>query len=50
MSQYDVVFRGRRVITPAGERPAAVAVSGGRIAAIEPYDADLDRGAHRRPG
>ena len=41
MSQYDVVFRGRRVITPAGERPAAVAVSGGGIAAIEPYDADL---------
>ena len=40
-SQYDVVFRGRRVITPAGERPAAVAVGGGRIAAIEPYDADL---------
>ncbi|HEX2772626.1 MAG TPA: allantoinase AllB [Micromonosporaceae bacterium] len=34
----DLVLRSRRVVTPEGERPAAVRVSGGRIAAIEPYE------------
>jgi allantoinase len=34
----DHVIRSRRVITPEGERPAAVRVRGGRIAAIEPYE------------
>jgi allantoinase len=41
VSQYDLVIRARRAITPAGERPVAVAVTGGRIAAIEAHDADL---------
>ncbi|HEU5109421.1 MAG TPA: amidohydrolase family protein, partial [Micromonosporaceae bacterium] len=39
--RFDLVVRSRRAVTPAGERPAAVAVSGGRIAAVEGYDADL---------
>jgi allantoinase len=34
----DLVLRSRRVVTPEGERAAAVRVSGGRIAAVEPYD------------
>jgi allantoinase len=42
---FDVVLRSRRVVLDAGERPAAVCVSGGRIAAIEPYDAVLAAGA-----
>ena len=41
MSEYELVFRAHRAVLPAGEQAAAVAVSGGRIAAIEPYDADL---------
>lgn len=36
---YDLVLRSRRVVLPDGERPAAVCVSGGHIAAILPYDA-----------
>jgi allantoinase len=43
---FDVVLRSQRVVLPDGERPAAVAILDGRIAAIEPYDAlpglDLD--------
>ncbi len=41
MSQFDLVVRARRAITPDGQRPAAVAIDGGVIASIEPYDADL---------
>src|SRR5215218_1763461 len=37
----DLVVRSRRAVTPAGERPAAVAVTGGRILAVEDYDADI---------
>jgi allantoinase len=36
---FDLVLRSRRVVTPDGERPAAVCVHSGRIAAVEPYDA-----------
>jgi allantoinase len=36
---YDLVVRSRRVLTPDGEHPAAVCVRGGRIVAIEPYQA-----------
>jgi allantoinase len=36
----DLVVRSRRTVTAAGERPAAVVVTGGRIVAVEPYDAD----------
>jgi allantoinase len=38
---FDLVVRSRRAVTPEGERPAAVAVRGGRIAAVESYDAPL---------
>ncbi|MEU4688449.1 allantoinase AllB [Actinoplanes sp. NPDC023714] len=37
----DLVVRSRRVLTAEGERAAAVAVEGGRIVAVEPYDAAL---------
>ena len=35
----DLVVRSHRVITEDGERPAAVTVAGGQIAAVEAYDA-----------
>jgi allantoinase len=38
---YDLVIRTGRAVLPDGERPAAVAVAGGRIAAIAPRDAPL---------
>ncbi|MFC5930054.1 allantoinase AllB [Cryobacterium melibiosiphilum] len=40
-SACDLVIRGQRVLTGGGFVPAAVAVRGGRIAAIEPIDATL---------
>ncbi|GLF97973.1 allantoinase AllB [Streptomyces yaizuensis] len=40
-----LVVRSRRVITPEGERPASVAVSGGAITAVLPYDAPVPEGA-----
>jgi allantoinase len=40
----DLVVRSRRAITAAGEIPAAVVVNGGRIVAVEPYDAEVDAG------
>jgi allantoinase len=36
---HDLVVRSRRAVTPEGEGPLAVCVRGGRIAALEPYDA-----------
>ncbi|MGP4000484.1 allantoinase AllB [Streptomyces sp. 8N706] len=39
------VLRSRRVITPGGTRAAAVAVAGGRIASVLPYDAVPPAGA-----
>ncbi|GAA2383926.1 allantoinase AllB [Nonomuraea africana] len=42
MTEYDLVVRSRRAVTPDGERPAAVAVRDGRIAALHPYAATLD--------
>jgi allantoinase len=36
----DLVLRSRRVVTPDGERPATVCVTGGTIVAVEPYDAE----------
>src|SRR3954465_1687238 len=33
----DLVVRSRRAVTPDGERPAAVSVSGGRIVALDDY-------------
>ncbi len=35
----DLVLRSRRVVTPDGERPAAVFVHNGRIASVGSYDA-----------
>jgi allantoinase len=34
---YDLVLHSRRVVLPAGERPAAVCIHSGRIAAVEEY-------------
>ncbi|CAM5393007.1 Allantoinase [Streptomyces badius] len=47
MSGLDVnlVLRSTRVVTPEGTRPAAVAVAGGTIDAVLPYDADVPAGA-----
>jgi allantoinase len=42
---FDLVIRSRRTVLPYGERPAAVAVRDGRIAAIEDHDAALASGA-----
>ncbi|WP_017557035.1 allantoinase AllB [Nocardiopsis baichengensis] len=39
---FDLVVRARRAVTPDGERPAAVGVRGGRIAAVEDAGAALD--------
>jgi allantoinase len=39
VTDFDLVLRSRRVVTPDGERPAAVCVHNGRIAAVAPYDA-----------
>ena len=44
MSGPDLVVRARRVVTPEGERPAAVGVRDGRIATVGPYD-DVPPGA-----
>ncbi|SDI03169.1 allantoinase AllB [Nonomuraea jiangxiensis] len=41
----DLVIRSRRTVTPEGERPAAVAVRGERIAALYDYAAPLDAAA-----
>ncbi|MCP2339980.1 allantoinase AllB [Actinomadura rupiterrae] len=38
---YDLVIRSRRAVLPYGERPAAVAVRDGRIAAVGDRDAPL---------
>ncbi len=45
MSDVELVLRSTRVITPEGERPAAVAVSAGRIADVLPHEARLPSGA-----
>src|SRR5262245_14353110 len=41
VSELDVLFRARRVITSAGSHAACVGVRDGSIVAIEPYDAQL---------
>jgi allantoinase len=38
---YDLVIRSRRAVLPDAERPAAVAVRAGRIAAVAGWDATL---------
>ncbi|MDQ1739599.1 MAG: allantoinase, partial [Pseudonocardiales bacterium] len=34
----DLVLRARRIVTPEGERPGAVRVSGGRIVSVDGFD------------
>lgn len=41
---YDLVVRSRRTVTPEGERPLAVAVRDGVIAALLPYEAAVPAG------
>ncbi|MEU5044947.1 allantoinase AllB [Streptomyces griseorubiginosus] len=41
MSDTELVLRSRRVITPEGTRAASVAVGGGRITAVLPYDCEV---------
>jgi allantoinase len=43
----DTVLRSTRVVTPDGERPAAVAVRAGRILDVRPYDAEFPSGVGR---
>lgn len=43
----ELVLRSTRVITPEGMRAASVAVAGGRIAAVLPYEAEVPAGARR---
>jgi allantoinase len=47
VSDAELVLRSRRVVTPEGTRPAAVAVAGGTITAVLPYDADVPAGTRR---
>ncbi|MGP4007687.1 allantoinase AllB [Streptomyces sp. 4N124] len=45
MSDVELVLRSTRVITPEGTRAASVAVSAGKIKAVQPYDAEVPAGA-----
>lgn len=45
MSDVELVLRSTRVVTPEGTRPASVAVSGGKIAAVLPHGAEVPAGA-----
>ncbi|MFJ9894626.1 allantoinase AllB [Streptomyces sp. NPDC091280] len=45
MSDAELVVRSRRVITPEGTRAATVAVTGGKITAVLPYDTEVPSGA-----
>ncbi|WP_226365275.1 allantoinase AllB [Pseudonocardia sp. ICBG162] len=42
MTSYDLVVRGKRIMTTAGEQPREIGVTGGRIVAIEPLGNGLD--------
>ena len=46
----DLVLRGRRVVTPSGERACSVGVAGGRIVAVEPLPVGPDGRPDGRPG
>jgi allantoinase len=41
MSEFDVVVRAGRAVTPDGEAAVCVGIAGGRIAAVEPLSAGL---------
>jgi allantoinase len=42
MTEFDTVFRARRLVTPAGEASGCVGVAGERIAAVAPLEAGLE--------
>jgi allantoinase len=42
VTEYDTIFRARRLLTAAGEGSGCVGVADGRIAAVEPLDARLE--------
>ena len=42
MADFDLVIRGSRVITRAGEVPRCIAVRDGAVVAVEPLEAELD--------
>lgn len=42
MPRYSLALRSTRTITPDGERPATVLISGERIAHVTSYDAEVD--------
>jgi allantoinase len=42
LTDYDLVVRAARVVTPAGEIPSCLGVRGGRIVAVEPPSARLN--------
>ena len=42
MADFDLVIRGPRVITKAGEVPRCIAVRDGVVVAIEPMEAELE--------
>src|SRR3954451_16804169 len=42
MADFDLVFRGRRVITRAGEGPRCIAVRDGVVVEIEPLESRLE--------
>lgn len=44
-TDVKLLLRSTRVVTPGGTRPAAVAVTGGTIDAVLPYDAEPPSGA-----
>ncbi|HWD79251.1 MAG TPA: allantoinase AllB [Kribbella sp.] len=48
MSLLDLVVRARRVVRGGGEQACAIGVRDGRIAAISPYDAELDAATELR--
>ncbi|CAM5372233.1 allantoinase AllB [Streptomyces atroolivaceus] len=45
MPDVQLVLRSTRVITPEGTRPASIAVGGGSIVAVLPYEAEVPAGA-----
>ncbi len=42
MADFDLVVRGRRVVTRAGEVPRCIAVRDGVVVAVEPLEAELE--------
>jgi allantoinase len=45
VTEFDLVVRARRAVTPDGIRPAAIAVRGGVVVGVSGYDAELNSAA-----